>query len=228
MNKLKKAVAACHTGPTLKPVSLLTTIRDTGYWLFLSPISFLVYIEREREGKHVLEIICGTRFSPSTVCAIAQTQVSRLGGKHLHPACHFVSTLLFSYCTCDTTFVSMKGGWAKKTVPGWRKSSSENPSHAEEWNCQCPAKPHHSWRVLQEPHITTTKSLGTFIPSFFFFLLCFHPLVTPFCSSFFASFRHFGWPSQKWSRSLVVTFMSHDGQRAAKVVPPGNWVHLLD
>lgn len=169
MNKLKKAVAACHTGPTLKPVSLLKTIRDTGYWLFLSPISFLVYIEREREGKHVLEIICGTRFSLSTVCAIAQTQVGRLGGKHLHPPCHFVSTPLFSYCTCDAIFVSMKGGWAKKTVPGWRKSSSENPSHAEEWNCQCPAKPHHSWRVLQEPHITTTKSLGTFIPPFFFF-----------------------------------------------------------
>lgn len=195
MNKLKKAVAVCHTGPTLKPVNLLKPIQDTGYWLFLSPISFLVYIEREREGKHVLEIIC-SRFSLSTVCAIAQTQVGRLGGRHLHPACHLASALLFSLPTAhamqSSIFVSTKGRRAKKTAPEWRKSRSENRSHAEEWNCQCPAKPHPSWRVLQESHITTTKSLGTFIPSFFF-LLCFHPPVTPFCSSFFASFFQTFW-----------------------------------
>lgn len=103
MNELKKAVAVCHTGPTPKPVNLLKPIQDTGYWLFLSPISFLLYIEREREGKRVGDHLRNSVLSFHHLCATAQTQVGRVGGKHLHPACHLGSAPLFSFCIAHAT-----------------------------------------------------------------------------------------------------------------------------
>lgn len=157
------------------------------------------------------------------VCAIAQTQVGRLGGKHLHPACHLARAPLFSFPIAHATQPSYwwEGDELRIQSQSEGKAVQKTPVTLRNEIASALLS-----LILLEPHIITTKSLGTFISSFFFHL-CLHPPVAPFCSSFFATFRHFRWPSQKW-RSLVVTFMSQGVQRAAKVIPPGNWVHLLD
>lgn len=77
-----------------------------GYRILVISISYLfsaLHREGEKGKACVGDHLWNSVLSFHYVCAIAQTQVGRVSGKHLHPACHLASALLFSFPTAHVT-----------------------------------------------------------------------------------------------------------------------------
>lgn len=78
----------------------------SGYRILVISISYLfsaLHREGERGKACVGDHLWNSVLSFHHVCATVQTQVGRVGGKHLHPACHLGSAPLFSFCIAHAT-----------------------------------------------------------------------------------------------------------------------------
>lgn len=84
--------------------------------IFVIPIYFFTGLHREEQGT-LWRLICGNQFSSST----AQTQVSRLGGKHFHPAHHLASSLF-----CLPTAQVTQSSFRDERGINWRRQRGVN------------------------------------------------------------------------------------------------------
>lgn len=166
-------------------------------------LPFLSFSHREGAGESIVEDKFVRVSSFPLPCMFpAQIQLCRLGGIHLQPTSHLPSFLSL----LPTTHVPQSSfGWEtdelKKDTPG-----------VDERNgiASFLLGPPVVWGVFQASHIAVGKSMGVFLP--LFFCLCSHLTVTLSCTSFFASYNHFGWPSQKLRRSLTVVLTDDKSQ----------------